>query len=246
MEASLAESRPAPVKRVQLPPREEEDQDLNAAIQASLRESARDFQAIERVVDRVVERPREVVAQASIVDVISRGDLDNIDLFSSIIERMEQESAGGGADDSILYNTEIQGMYAKMGALAPKLQKSMRETEEKLGGLRELDDRVMGGCRGYDRMVLARIQGSQPQPYASQRYHQPVENQYAQQQAPFNPQQLPHQPVFNQQAQQPQPAYNPQQQPQINQQLPPQQQGFNPAYTNGGVSLIDDTPLIDL
>jgi hypothetical protein len=80
---------------------------------------------------------------------------------------MEQASAGGGADDSILYNTEIQAMYAKMGALAHKLLKSMRVTEEKLGGLRELDDRVMGGCRGYDRMVLARIQWSQPQTVCS-------------------------------------------------------------------------------
>ena len=89
---------------------------------------------------------------------------------------MEQASAGGGADDSILYNTEIQAMNAKMGALAHKLRKSMRETEEKLNGLRELDVRVMGGCR------LARIQWRQPQQYAPQQYQQPAENQYAQHQ----------------------------------------------------------------
>jgi hypothetical protein len=81
LEASLAESRPAPVKRLRLPPREEEYQDLDAAIQTSIRESARGYQATKRVIERVVERPREVVTQASIVDVISRGDLDNIDLF---------------------------------------------------------------------------------------------------------------------------------------------------------------------
>jgi hypothetical protein len=234
LEASMSDvPRPAarsaaPVRRVRIASEEDDDEELNAAIQASLRESTRQVvhpqrESARETVDRIV--PRQVaVARASTVESVSRGDLDNLDLFSSIIERMDQ--VGGGADASILYNTEIQGMYAKMGMLAPRLVESLRSIDGRLAGLRGLDEKVMGGCRGYDRMVLARIQGGGYAP--PQQQYQP--QQYQQQPQSPQTQQYQHQPPAQQQqyhqqppAQQHQELYQQQHQP-----LVQQQQGYAP------------------
>ncbi|KAL3894838.1 MAG: hypothetical protein SGCHY_005039, partial [Lobulomycetales sp.] len=210
LEASLRDSGPPPANRssprhvrVDSDP-DLDDEQLNAAIQASLREAAA---ASER---RNHAAPALVQPVAPVSQEISNGDLDNLDLFSTIVERMEhqqqQQQQPGGP--SILYNTEIQQMYANMvGTVAPRLQTSIRDVAANLETWRVLDDKMTNGSRGYDRLVLSRIQGAgggvpmhsqQYQGYPAQHYEQSGPN------VAGNPQHYDHQ--FNQQPHAPLPT----------------------------------------
>lgn len=215
LEASLRDSAPppkpsSPKRRVRIDS-DEDDADLNAAIQASLRESAQQHKRHQQstaVYSHEYHQPAPV-AIAKQPDVVSSGELDNLDMFSNIIERMDSNASNENAT-SILYNTDIQQMYARMGALAPKLQTCIKETgivsasilppAANLNDWRVIDDKITNGCRGYDRLVLARIQGGAAGGYGGsggysapqQRHQAPVEYGYptqSQQQPPVQYQQ---------------------------------------------------------
>lgn len=166
LEASLRDVQPRPVARV------ESDDELEAAIKASLR----DQEERERSQRTESDRPHPVQKSTE----IPPDQLDTFDMFSTLIERIHADPA---AHSSILYNTQIQGMYASMGGSAPRLQQAIAEAREKMGLLTALEGKILAGCRGYEKIVQQRIQtgySNQQQPYQL-----PYQQQYQFTQPPF-------------------------------------------------------------
>lgn len=91
---------------------EEEEANLAAAIAASLKD---------------LESSSSVVQTAYNINELSSIDMENIQLFSTLIHRVH---AMGG---DISGDTQINKLYTKIGALQPKLVKTLDETSQKHG-----------------------------------------------------------------------------------------------------------------
>ncbi|KAI9261133.1 hypothetical protein BY458DRAFT_576088 [Sporodiniella umbellata] len=131
---------------VKLQPRQEtsvadEDPDLAAAIAASLNDLNISNQ----------EAPR---------DVLSSSEMENILLFSTLIDRI---AAKGGDVSS---DPQVNQLYTQIGTLHPKLVKDLDETIRKRNMFIELHQKLNAVVKAYDQVLEERIAQHQPS-YAS-------------------------------------------------------------------------------
>ncbi|KAG8715154.1 Vacuolar protein-sorting-associated protein 27 [Ceratobasidium sp. 423] len=194
----------------------EEDADLRAAIEASLR----DAQA-PRASAPVPEEPaagRPTWAPQTALPKIPQYDLDprEEDAILSFNQTIEQASTGAPV------GPQAADMYERASVLRPKLVRSLDDASKKEYMLTEMHDKLSEAVKLYDRLLTEQVerstwryQSSHAQQYGqSQQYGQP--QQYGQQ-----PQQYGQQQQYGQYAQPPPQQYGP---PQAQEQPAPLQQ----------------------
>ncbi|ORZ21382.1 hypothetical protein BCR42DRAFT_407451 [Absidia repens] len=120
-----------------------EDPDLTAAIAASLREME-------------IASPPQVNHQHSSVPPtydLSPTEIENIQLFSTL---MEHVYARGG---NVANDPQINKLYTQIGALQPKLIRSLDSTIQKHRACVELHEKINKVVQVYDRLLEQRMSG---------------------------------------------------------------------------------------
>ncbi|CAE6493556.1 unnamed protein product [Rhizoctonia solani] len=202
-----------PAKRSEPPLAEhgEEDAELRAAIEASLRESQ-----APRASAPAPEEPvaaRSTWAPQPAPPKISQYDLDprEEDAILSFNQTIEQASTGAPV------GPQAADMYERASVLRPKLVRSLEDASRKEYALTEMHDKLSEAVKLYDRLLTEQVERStwryqnphaqqygQPQQYAQQPQHygqQPQQYGYGQQQQ------------YGQYSQPPQQQYGPPEQP---------------------------------
>lgn len=143
----------------------EDDPDLAAAIAASLRDLEISKQ----------QPPSQQQQQQQNKNDLSPVEMENILLFSTLMDRVY---ASGG---DVSNDTQINQLYTQIGALQPKLVKSLDETIRKRNAFIELHEKLNMAVKAYDRLLEERIAGVRynnipEQQYQQQPlYHQPMD-----------------------------------------------------------------------
>ncbi|KAI8883671.1 ubiquitin binding protein [Backusella circina FSU 941] len=118
----------------------EEDPDLAAAIAASLRDME---------ISKQNPTPQQQQQQNS--NDLSSVEKENILLFSTLMDRVY--ATGGDVSN----DTQINKLYTQIGALQPKLVKSLDETIRKRTAFVELHEKLNMAVKTYDRLLEERI-----------------------------------------------------------------------------------------
>ncbi|KAG2224065.1 hypothetical protein INT45_004946 [Circinella minor] len=126
---------------------EEEDPELAAAIAASLRE-------MQLSSNTSKSSDWEQRALQPNPDDISRVEMENVELFSTLIERIH---ARGG---DISNDPQINKLYTQIGALQPKLVKTLADVINKHKILVTLNDKMNAAVKAYDRLLEERVAGA--------------------------------------------------------------------------------------
>lgn len=140
---------------------EEDDPDLAAAIAASLRDMQVSSPSYAPS-NNTWQQSQQYQTYNS--DEISRTEMENIELFSTLIARIH---ARGG---NISNDPQITKLYTQIGALQPKLVKTMQDVIEKHKIVVELHDKMNAAVRAYDLLLEQRVAGAHArasQPYTS-------------------------------------------------------------------------------
>ncbi|KAH7330639.1 hypothetical protein B0J17DRAFT_678926 [Rhizoctonia solani] len=212
-----------PVARSEPPLAEhgEEDADLRAAIEASLRESQAPRASAPAPEETVAERPRWAAQPA--LPKIPQYDLDprEEDAILSFNQTIEQAGTGG------LVGPQAADMYERASVLRPKLVRSLDDASKKEYMLSEMHDKLSEAVKLYDRLLTEQVERS------TWRYQSSHAQQYGQSQQYGQPQQYGQQPQqygYGQQQQYGQYAQPPPQQqyaPPQELAAPPQQQQYS-------------------
>ncbi|KAI9311954.1 hypothetical protein BX666DRAFT_1991275 [Dichotomocladium elegans] len=134
---------------------EEDDPELAAAIAASLREMQIASPA------KQSNRWNESIVHHN-PDDISRTEMENIELFSTLIARIH---ARGG---DISNDPQISNLYSQIGALQPKLVKTLQAAVQRHQTFVELHEKMNAAVRAYDHLLEQRVAGANNR--ASQSY----------------------------------------------------------------------------
>ncbi|CAE6464366.1 unnamed protein product [Rhizoctonia solani] len=188
----------------------EEDADLRAAIEASLRESQAPRASAPVPEESAAERPQWATQPA--LPKIPQYDLDprEEDAILSFNQTIEQASSGAPV------GPQAADMYERASVLRPKLVRSLDDASRKEYVLTEMHDKLSEAVKLYDRLLTEQVERStwRYQSSHAQQYGQPQQygygQQYGQQYGQYAP---PQQQQYASQAQE-QPA-------------PPQQQAYS-------------------
>ncbi|KAI9478401.1 MAG: hypothetical protein EXX96DRAFT_570748 [Benjaminiella poitrasii] len=191
----------------------EDDPDLAAAIAASLHD-----------LEISKQHQREVVSQTPVLvqqvhqNDLSSVEMENILLFSTLMDRVY--STG----ENVSNDTQINQLYTQIGALQPKLVKSLDETIHKRNTFIELHEKLNMAVKAYDRLLEERIAGVRQQHETN--YNIPEQH--------YQPQTLYHQPqqAYNYVTSSPLQQQQQQQQQDTNKYYPPQQAYYPPSVMN--------------
>ncbi|KAI8621602.1 hypothetical protein BC830DRAFT_1093349 [Chytriomyces sp. MP71] len=160
---------------------EEEDEDLKAAIEASLRDlkvaedvksgegaggaysygnaaagggSGGAFAGFGGYADQAPSAAALLTPLPSSQE-LSRIEIDNLKLFADLVEKMEADVQQRGI--GVMSHSQISDLYTKLFALQPKLQWSLDDAVSKYRKSMDMNERVSDSLQMYDRLMQERL-----------------------------------------------------------------------------------------
>ncbi|KAF7726000.1 Vacuolar protein-sorting-associated protein 27 [Apophysomyces ossiformis] len=141
--AKASQPRTSPPPEVE---NEEDDPDLAAAIAASLQDMQVSSSASQSTYNGSYAAPRN--------DDLSITEMENIQLFATLIERIQ--AVGGDVSN----DTQVNDLYTQIGALQPKLVKSLNDANRKHRTFVELHEKLNRAVKTYDLVLERRVSGA--------------------------------------------------------------------------------------